>query len=119
MLYRCRRFIQPISNLPLVVALLLAVGISGCGLAGWQGEPPSTPFLSVTGTMSSVEETEQGTIWVIDADTASYVPKNNLPSQFRNQGLKVEATGMIGDRPSFYPEGYYFEIRTMKPLDEQ
>lgn len=104
------------SRLHLVFAALLVMGISGCGLTGWQGDPPSEPFLGVTGVVASVEGAERGTIWVIEADTASYVPKNDLPPQFREEGLEVQATGIVGDPPSFYPEGYYYEIRTMKPI---
>lgn len=119
MLYPSRRLVKTLPNSHLVLGLVLAVAISGCGLAGWQGDAPSTPFVGVTGTMASVEGTDRGTIWIIEGDTASYVPKSDLPSQFRNDSLRVQATGMIGHRPSFYPEGYYIEIRSMTPLDEQ
>lgn len=105
-------------SLPLITSLLL-LGMTGCGLAGWQGEAPETKDpVTVRGVMQTETAPEQGEFWVIKDDTVSYVPENqNLPPAVRRDSLSVQATGIIKGTPDYFPEGRFFEIRTITPLE--
>ena len=101
-----------------VALSFLIIGGLGCGLAGWHGDPPTDRFANVTGVMKSQDFSGQGTVWTIETDTASLVPESDLPSQLKQDSLGVEGSGIIKDSPDFYPEGYYFEVRALRPVDQ-
>lgn len=105
-------------RLAFFVLAFLLLGTAGCGLVGWQGEPSVDRYLRVTGTMEKQTPQERSSFWTIETDTASYVPKDDLPPKIKKKGLAVTATGIIGEPPDFYPEGYFFDLRTIKRLDE-
>lgn len=92
---------------------------AGCGLVGWQGEPPNPgKIITATGTVLSEPLTERdSTIWILKADTASYVP-DDLPDQFQEDSLKVRATGKVGDPPEYYPSARLLQVQRILRLDE-
>jgi len=105
----------------LFLTFLLAAATSGCGLVGWQGEPPAPNRpLKVEGTMKLRLLPGDRQVWTIETDTASYVPEESgsLPSAVRKDSLSVEATGVVGGRPDFYPEGYFFDVVSITPLQD-
>lgn len=101
-----------------VLAVLLLGTAFGCDFVGWQGDSPSVSIIGITGTMAVQDLAERDSLWTIETDTASYVPQNELPSGLKDVGLEVSARGIVREPPEFYPEGYYFEIGSIQPLDE-
>lgn len=101
----------------LIATALLAT--TGCGLVGWQGEPPNPGrILTVTGTIVSQPLMDRdSTIWVLKADTASYVPEG-LPDQFKEDSLKVRARGKVGDPPEYYPSARVLQVQRILKLEE-
>lgn len=105
----------------LFLVFSLAAVIAGCGLVGWQGDPPSPNRpLKIEGTMKSRILPDDRQVWTIETDTASYVPEESgsLPSAVRKDSLLVEVTGVVGGRPDFYPEGYFFDVVSITPLPD-
>lgn len=102
--------------LPVLLSVAL-LGTAGCGLVGWQGEPPTDPSRTVEGIMLTKTLPEGGSLWVIGADTATYVPESNLPPEIKQDSLSVRATGTVGDPSDVYPDGYSFEISVIEPSE--
>ncbi|MFB6272977.1 MAG: hypothetical protein ABEL51_08805 [Salinibacter sp.] len=99
------------------LALFLTVAAVGCGLVGWQGEPPTRQSVTVTGTMQEQMLGDRGPLWTIETDTALYVPRSEVPSQVKEEELRVQASGVLDGSPDFYPQGYYLEINVITPLE--
>ncbi|MFB6098197.1 MAG: hypothetical protein ABEK84_03640 [Salinibacter sp.] len=83
------------------VAVLLMAGVAGCGLVGWHGDPKVKPYLKVHGTMKQRQVPNRSAVWTIEADTATYVPRQSLPAHLQKDGLKVSATGIVEEPPDF------------------
>ncbi|MFB6232116.1 MAG: hypothetical protein ABEL04_13280 [Salinibacter sp.] len=73
----------------------------GCGLVGWQGEPQIDRYLKVQGTMMLQQVPNRSSVWTIEANTATYVPRQNVPSEVKEEGLLVRATGTVEEPPDF------------------
>lgn len=100
-------------------ALLVVAGsaVTACGLAGWQGEPETRPQ-TITGFMDVQDVPERDMLWTIETDTASFVPEEELPSDLREEGLRVRAQGIVREPPDYYPEGYLFDVNTVSILND-
>ncbi|WP_375802872.1 hypothetical protein [Salinibacter sp.] len=43
----------------------------------------------------------RSSVWTIEANTATYVPRQNVPSEVKEEGLLVRATGTVEEPPDF------------------
>lgn len=101
-----------------VLVFLFAMGsIAGCGIGGWQGEPETRPQV-VIGFMDVQDLADRGPLWTIETDTASFVPEGEVPSDLKEEGLRVRARGIVRPPPDYYPDGYLLDLGTITILND-
>jgi hypothetical protein len=101
-----------------VLSFLFAMGITaGCGIGGWQGEPETRPQ-TVIGLMDVQDLSDRGPLWTIETDTASFVPEGEVPSNLKEEGLRVRARGIVSSPPDYYPDGYLLDLGTIAILND-